>query len=157
MSEKIIAKIADEAQMIIDGYSYSINDEGNIRVLNLNDPEQTCVLLPDGTVRESTMKDTMLSLVQAYYFRNKEFLETEEVRFSPFKVADYYLNFTMASTVECIPANAGDRKLPDTDRAKIFIKPDGDTVILNKGNVSDKDLRTIQKYIKKNYRTMLES
>ena len=157
MSDKIIAKIADEAQMIIGGYSYSINDEGNIRVLDLNDPGLTCVLRPDGTVKESTMKDTTLSLVQAYYSSNKEFLETEEIRFSPFKVADYYLNFTMASTVECIPANAGDRKLQERDHAKIFIKPDGDTVILNKGNISDKDLRTIQKYIKKNYRIMLES
>ncbi len=62
----------------------------------------------------------------------------------------------MACTVECIHAHASDSKLTEAGSAKLFIKPDGDTIIQNQGTVSDKDLRTIQRYIKKNYLTMFE-
>ena len=78
MSEAMIAKIADEANMIIAGFSYTFNDKGYIRVLNLNDPEQACVLFPDGTMIETTMDDSTLALVQAYYLKNREFMEVED-------------------------------------------------------------------------------
>lgn len=77
-------------------------------------------------------------------------------KYFPFKVAGYYLYFTMACTVECIHAHASDSKLTEAGSAKLFIKPDGDTIVQNQGTVSDKDLRTIQRYIKKNYLTMFE-
>ena len=77
-------------------------------------------------------------------------------KYFPFKVAGYYLYFTMACTVECIHANASDRKLTEAGSAKLFIKPDGDTIIQNRGTVSDADMRTIQRYIKTNYLTMFE-
>ena len=78
MSEEMLVKIADEAKMIIAGYSFSFNDKGFIRVLNLNDPEEACVLLQDGTMIETTMDETTLALVQAYYLKNREFMEVED-------------------------------------------------------------------------------
>lgn len=77
-------------------------------------------------------------------------------KYFPFKVAGYYLYFTMACTVECIHTHASDSKLTEAGSAKLFIKSDGDTIIQNHGTVSDVDMRTIQKYIKKNYLTMFE-
>ena len=62
----------------------------------------------------------------------------------------------MACIVECIHAHASDSQLTESGSAKLFIKPDGDTVIQKQGSVSDKDMRIIQKYIKNNYLTMFE-
>lgn len=65
--------------------------------------------------------------------------------------------FTMACTVECMHAHASDRQLTETGSAKLFIKPNGDTVIQNQGQVSASDMRKIQRYIKINHVTMFEN
>ena len=77
-------------------------------------------------------------------------------KYFPFKVAGYYIYFTMACTVECMHAHASDTKLTESGSAKLFIKSNGDTVVQRRGTVSDKDLRIIQQYIKKNYIVMFE-
>ena len=77
-------------------------------------------------------------------------------KYFPFKIAGYYLYFTMACIVECIHAHASDLKLTESGSAKLFIKSNGDTVVQKRGSLSDKDLLTIQKYIKNNYLTMFE-
>lgn len=77
-------------------------------------------------------------------------------KYFPFKVSGYYLYFTMACTVECMHAHASDNELTESGSAKIFIKPNGDTIVQKKGRVSDSDLRKIQRYIKINYVTMFE-
>ena len=77
-------------------------------------------------------------------------------KYFPFKIAGYYLYFTMACIVECIHAHASDSKLTEAGSAKLFIKSNGDTVVQKRGSLSDKDLLTIQKYIKNNYLTMFE-
>ena len=77
-------------------------------------------------------------------------------KYFPFKVAGYYLYFTMSCTVECMHAHASDSKLTEAGSAKLFIKPDGDTIIQRQGDVSDSDMRKIQRYIKINYVTMCE-
>lgn len=60
-------------------------------------------------------------------------------KYFSFKIAGYYLYFTMACIVECIHAHVSDSKLTEAGSAKLFIKPDGDT-----------------KYIRNNYLTMFE-
>lgn len=77
-------------------------------------------------------------------------------KYFPFKVAGYYLYFTMACTVECMHVHASDARLTEKNSAKLFVKPDGDTVIQNHGDVKDSDMRKIQKYIKVNHVTMFE-
>lgn len=49
-----------------------------------------------------------------------------------------------------------DARLTEGGSAKLFVKPDGDTIIQHKGKVSDADMRKIQKYIKLNHETMFE-
>lgn len=65
-------------------------------------------------------------------------------KYFPYKVAGYYLYFTMACTVECMHAHASDRHLTENGSAKLFIKPGGDTVVQNWGTVSEADMRKIQ-------------
>ena len=61
MSEENIQFVADNANMIVAGFSFTLIEEGNIRVLNLENTEQACVLSADGTMLETTMDDMTLA------------------------------------------------------------------------------------------------
>ena len=54
-----IKQVADEAEVIIDGYAFSKYNEG-YRVLNLNAPDKPAVFAADGSVLETTMNDIEL-------------------------------------------------------------------------------------------------
>lgn len=75
MPQDEIEKIAAEAKFIIANYSFSLNEENQIRVLNLENPTEAAVLTKDGDLLETTMDDAKLALVQSYYLKNKEFIE----------------------------------------------------------------------------------
>ncbi len=75
MPQDEIEKIAEEAKFIIAGYSFSLNEEKQIRILNLENPTEAAVLTKDGDLLETTMDDAKLALVQSYYLKNKEFIE----------------------------------------------------------------------------------
>ena len=77
MSEKEIIQIADDADMIVNGFSFTLTEEGFVKVLNLNNPEEACVLNRDGEMIETSMDDEALFKVQAYYLQNKELVEEE--------------------------------------------------------------------------------
>lgn len=77
-------------------------------------------------------------------------------KYTAFKVAGYYLYFTMACTIECMHVHASDTKLTESGSAKLFVKPDGDTIVTRQGTVSESDMNKIRKYIKLNYITMFE-
>jgi len=72
MSE--IEKVAQSADFIVNGYSY-ICEDGKVRVLNLNDTARAAVLDKNGEVLETSMDDIELSIVQAYWEKNKQFAE----------------------------------------------------------------------------------
>lgn len=74
MPENEIKEIADKADMIITGYAYT-KVENQIRVLNLNDTHEACVLSIDGEMQSTNMDEVTLALVQAYYLKNKQFME----------------------------------------------------------------------------------
>jgi len=70
-------------------------------------------------------------------------------KYYDFKVSGYYLYFTSFCVIECMHAHASDRKLTEAGSAK-----DGETVIAEKGLLTDRDLRKIQLFIKENYKEM---
>ncbi len=74
MPQTEIEKIAAEAKFIIAGYSFSLNEENQVR-LNLENPTEAAVLTKEGELLETTMDDSKLALVQSYYLKNKEFIE----------------------------------------------------------------------------------
>lgn len=72
MSE--IEKVAQNADFIVNGYSF-ICQGGKVRVLNLNDTTRATVLDLNGEVLETSMDDIEISIVQAYWEKNREFAE----------------------------------------------------------------------------------
>ena len=75
-------------------------------------------------------------------------------KYYDFKVCGYYLYFTSHCIIECMHVHASDRRLTEAGTAKLFVRSNGDTVLQNRGILSDRELRCIQQFIKENYREM---
>ena len=69
--------IADEADMIVNGYAFKRCKEG-YRVLNLNRPDRATVLSLDGKVLETSMDDIEIRIVLDYWNSDCEFMENED-------------------------------------------------------------------------------
>lgn len=77
-------------------------------------------------------------------------------KYYEFKVAGYYLYFTSFCVVECMHVHASDRKLTEAGSAKFFVKGNGDSVLQNRGLLTDREISKIQEFIKENYEKMYE-
>jgi hypothetical protein len=77
MPEEELKKIADNADMIVAGYSFTKDMDGLIKILNLENTDEACILDRNGEMLETTMDDITLLKVQAYYLKNKEFMEQD--------------------------------------------------------------------------------
>lgn len=75
-------------------------------------------------------------------------------KYFDFKVCGYFLYFTSHCIIECMHGHASDSRLTEARSAKLFVKSNGDTVIEDRGTLSDKELRVIQAFVKENYREM---
>lgn len=75
-------------------------------------------------------------------------------KYYQFKVAGYYLYFTSHCIIECMHVHASDRKLTEAGSAKFFVKENGDTLLQNRGILTEKELSKIQNFIKINYKDM---
>lgn len=75
-------------------------------------------------------------------------------KYFDFKVCGYYLYFTAHCIVECMHVHASDSRLTESGSAKFFVLSNGDSVIKDKGVLSKKEIHTIQRFIKANYREM---
>ena len=75
-------------------------------------------------------------------------------KYYEFKVAGYYLYFTSHCVIECIHVHASDRKLTEAGSAKFFVENTGESVLKNRGILTDKEIRIIQRFIKQNYQEM---
>lgn len=69
-----IKTIADDADMIVNGYAFKRCEEG-YRVLNLNRPDRATVLSVDGKVMETSMDDIEIRIVTDYLEKNRKFME----------------------------------------------------------------------------------
>lgn len=72
-----VEAIASTSDMIVNGYSFTREDGGRIRVLNLNSPTTAAVLDEEGKVLETSMDDMELGIVREYFRSNREFLEVD--------------------------------------------------------------------------------
>ena len=77
-------------------------------------------------------------------------------KYYEFKVAGYYLYFTSFCVVEFMHVHASDKKLTEAGSAKFFVKGNGDSVLQNKGILTDREISKIQAFIKENYEKMYE-
>lgn len=67
--------IADEADVIIDGFAFIKKDEGRITTVNLNREGHAAHVFPSGEVVESSMDDIELAIAMDYLSRAKEYME----------------------------------------------------------------------------------
>ena len=77
-------------------------------------------------------------------------------KYFEFKVAGYCLYFTSFCVIECMHVHASDRKLTEAGSAKFFVKGNGDSVLQNRGILTDREIGKIQEFIKENYEAMYE-
>ena len=69
-----IRKVADAADMIVNGYAFTQGEEG-CRVLNLNRPDKAVVLSRSGEVLETSIDDIEIQIVKGYFEKNRQFME----------------------------------------------------------------------------------
>jgi len=69
-----ILEVADRADMIVNGYAFTKDDE-NVRVLNLNNHEKSVYLDKSGNVLQTSMDDIEIGIVKKYYENNMAFME----------------------------------------------------------------------------------
>lgn len=69
-----IKQVADDAEVIIDGYAFS-KFEGGYRVLNLNSPDRAAVFAADGSTLETTMDDIELHIASKYLNASLKYME----------------------------------------------------------------------------------
>ena len=73
------------------------------------------------------------------------------------RIANHYLYFTAECIVEAMHVHAIDRKLTESGSAKFFVKADGSTVMQKRGDLTDREINIIQKFIKANYKDMYKT
>ena len=69
-----IKTIADNADMIVNGYAFTKCALG-YRVLNLNNTQNSMLISADGETLETTMDDIEIDIVTDYYKNNKNLIE----------------------------------------------------------------------------------
>lgn len=67
-------------------------------------------------------------------------------KYYEFKVAGYYLYFTSYCVIECMHVHASDRRLTEAGSAKFFVMADGETLLQERGRLTDREIRKIQVY-----------
>ena len=75
-------------------------------------------------------------------------------KYFSFKVCGYFLYFTSHCVIEAMHVHASDTKLTESSSTKFFVKSNGDTIVENRGVLSDKEISKIREFIKENYREM---
>ena len=67
--------IADEADVIIDGFAFIKKEEDRIAIVNLNREGHAAIIFPSGEVVETSMDDIELSIALNYLTRAKAYME----------------------------------------------------------------------------------
>ena len=70
------------------------------------------------------------------------------------KIFGHYLYFTSYCVVEAMHVHAGDEEMTESMSAKFFVKADGSSVMKRKGDLTPREAKGIQAYIKKHYLNM---
>ena len=75
MSNEELTRFRNEADMIISGYAFSQKADGDIQVLDLNEPHHALMMSAKGEVNETTMDDIELNIVMDYWKKNNKYMK----------------------------------------------------------------------------------
>lgn len=73
------------------------------------------------------------------------------------RIADHYLYFTSQCIVEAMHVHASDKHLTEGGSAKFFVRSDGSSVLKSRGDLTDREVNIIQKFIQENYLDMYKT
>lgn len=73
------------------------------------------------------------------------------------RIADHYLYFTAECIIEAMHVHASDRKLTEANSAKFFVRSDGSSVLKQRGDLTDREISIISRFIKENYLDMYQT
>ena len=73
------------------------------------------------------------------------------------RIADHYLYFTSECIVEAMHVHASDRKMTEANSAKFFVRADGSTVLKHRGDLTDREISIISRFIQVNYMDMYKT
>ncbi len=76
MSEEKITEIAENANMIVDGYAFTKKEDG-ISILNLRKPEHAMFISEEGKLLETNMDEIEQVIVQNIWAKDREYMEIE--------------------------------------------------------------------------------
>ena len=77
MPKKELIEIANNADMIVNGYAFT-KKEGGYAVLNLANPDKALFLSNDGKMLETNMEPIEQALVLSYFEKNRVLLEDND-------------------------------------------------------------------------------
>ena len=77
MTDLELQSIAENAKLIINGYSFTIRADGFISIVNLKHPECAIVFNNDFEIIETNMDEIEQNIVKDLAKKNIEFLENE--------------------------------------------------------------------------------
>lgn len=75
LTDNDIEKIVGNANMIICGYAFSKQKDGNIRIISIEFPYHASVIQENGEVLETNMDDVEIDIVNDIWNRNKKYME----------------------------------------------------------------------------------
>ena len=78
-------------------------------------------------------------------------------KYYEFKICGYYLYFTSKCIVEAMHVHASDRKLTETSSAKFFVRSDGSSILQRRGDLKDREIGIISRFIQQNYLDMYKT
>lgn len=73
------------------------------------------------------------------------------------RIADHYLYFTAECIIEAMHVHASDKKLTEYNSAKFFVREDGSTILKQRGDLTDREINIISRFIKENYLDMYQT
>ena len=74
MSDEQLKAIADGADMVVNGYAFTVDNDGNARVVSLRPPYHASLFDAHQQMLETSMDDIELDIVRDYLTRNRDFL-----------------------------------------------------------------------------------
>ena len=74
MSEKELRDIAENARMIVDGYAFTLDEDGFVRILNLEHPDSAMVVNLEGELLDSNMDAIEQKIVMELCKKNLQFM-----------------------------------------------------------------------------------
>lgn len=75
-------------------------------------------------------------------------------KYYAYKIAGYFLYFTSKCIIEAFHVHASDKRLTEEASAKFFVGEDGHSTVMERGRMTDRDIRKIQKFIANHYKEM---